>query len=355
MPLFKNFTGKFRVLITGGAGFIGSAVIRKLLLNSDCIIFNLDKMSYASDLQSIKHILNNLGNDKFPRHKLLKVDLANSFDVNESIEFADPDIILHLAAESHVDRSIEGPKAFIESNIVGTFNLLESVRKHYTNLNSKRKEQFRFLHISTDEVFGSLGEKGSFNELTRYDPRSPYSASKASSDHLVNAWHHTYGLPILMTNCSNNYGPWQNKEKLIPKIIFNAIKDNPIPIYGDGQNIRDWLYVDDHVDGLINVLNYGKIGEKYCIGGNEEHTNNEVVMLICKLLDDILPKENSHKELISYVNDRLGHDRRYSINASKIKSELYWSPKFSFKEGIESTVNWYVDYFGKFKKDKQIS
>ena len=343
--LFKNFPKKIRVLITGGAGFIGSAVIRKLLKDSDCIILNIDKMSYASDLESINYVLNNQGDEMRQRHSLIKIDLSNFSDVESAVKHADPDFVLHLAAESHVDRSIKGPSSFIESNIVGTFNLLESIRKHFENLDSKRKEIFRFLHISTDEVFGSLNDHGSFNELTRYDPRSPYSATKAASDHIVDAWYHTYDLPILITNCSNNYGPWQNKEKLIPKIIYNAVNNLNIPIYGKGENIRDWLFVEDHVEGLIKVLNYGKIGDKYCIGGNEEKTNNEVVNTICEILDDLIPKEYSYKSQIIYVKDRPGHDKRYSIDASKIKSDLNWFPKYTFKEALKITVSWYVDKF----------
>ena len=345
MKLLKNFPKKSKVLITGGAGFIGSAVIRKFLKCSDCVVFNLDKISYASDLSSIQHILNNQGDEKSSRYTLLKIDLSNSSEVDAAIKKADPDFVLHLAAESHVDRSIEGPQAFIESNVVGTFNLLESIRIHYANLTSKRKELFRFLHISTDEVFGSLGDKGKFNELTRYDPRSPYSASKAASDHLVNAWHHTYGIPTLMTNCSNNYGPWQHPEKLIPKIIFNAINDLPIPIYGNGENIRDWLFVEDHVNGLIKVLNEGIIGEKYCIGGNEERTNNEVVNNICEILDELIPRKDSYKNLINYVVDRLGHDKRYAIDASKISNELGWKPEYSFRDGLKITISWYINKF----------
>ena len=345
MKLLKNFPKKSKVLITGGAGFIGSAVIRKFLKCSDCVVFNLDKISYASDLSSIQHILNNQGDEKSSRYTLLKIDLSNSSEVDAAIKKADPDFVLHLAAESHVDRSIEGPQAFIESNVVGTFNLLESIRIHYANLTSKRKELFRFLHISTDEVFGSLGEKGKFNELTRYDPRSPYSASKAASDHLVNAWHHTYGIPTLMTNCSNNYGPWQHPEKLIPKIIFNAINDLPIPIYGNGENIRDWLFVEDHVNGLIKVLNEGIIGEKYCIGGNEERTNNQVVNNICEILDELIPRKDSYKNLINFVVDRLGHDKRYAIDASKISNELGWKPEYSFRDGLKITISWYINKF----------
>ena len=343
MDLLNKFDQKPRVLITGGAGFIGSAVIRKILSDYDCTIFNLDKLSYASDLSSIDYTLENIGDKKNLRYHFLKIDLSNYSEVADAIEFTNPDLVLHLAAESHVDRSINGPRAFIQSNILGTFNLLEAIRKHFKNLKNTRKEIFRFLHISTDEVFGSLGEKGTFNEFTKYDPRSPYSASKAASDHMVNAWHHTYGLPTLVTNCSNNYGPWQHREKLIPKIIFNAINNLAIPIYGDGENIRDWLYVEDHVNGLIEVLNKGKIGEKYCIGGNEERTNNEVVNSICTILDEARPQNKPYKRLITYVKDRLGHDKRYAIDSVKIKSELNWKPKYSFENGIKKTVLWYLN------------
>ena len=335
----------FRILITGGAGFIGSAVIRRLLQDSELIIFNLDKMGYASNLSSIQDTILSLGLGKEDRHRLLKVDLSNNLETISAINYANPDLVMHLAAESHVDRSIKGPEEFIRSNICGTFNLLEGIRNHYENLSSKRKETFRFLHISTDEVFGSLGKSGTFSESTKYDPRSPYSASKASSDHIVNAWHHTYGIPTLITNCSNNYGPWQYKEKLIPKIIHNAISNKKIPIYGNGENIRDWLFVEDHVTGLLKVLFEGKIGEKYCIGGNQEKSNNMVVNKICELLDKIEPKKISYKTLISYVEDRLGHDKRYAIDSSKIKSDLNWVPKYSFDEGLKITVLWYLNYF----------
>ena len=334
-----------RILITGGAGFIGSALIRNLLVNSNCSIFNLDKISYASDLTSIRETLNNLGEPHSNRYTFLKVNLLNENDTLSAVKFANPDYVLHLAAESHVDRSIEGPKVFIESNILGTFNLLESVREHYSNCDPRKKEYFRFLHISTDEVFGSLGFEGQFNELSRYDPRSPYSASKAASDHIVNAWYHTFDLPILITNCSNNYGPWQHAEKLIPKIIINALNNRKIPIYGNGEHIRDWLYVDDHISGILKVLNEGEIGEKYCIGGNQEKTNNEVVNSICEILDREIPRNYSYKELISYIDDRLGHDKRYALDSSKIRSQLNWKPKYSFKKGLISTVKWYVENF----------
>ena len=345
----ENLLNNSRILITGGAGFIGSALIRKLLKYSKFTIFNLDKMGYASDLSSIQDTIFSLDIEKEKRHRLLKVDLTNISDTISAVNYANPDFVMHLAAESHVDRSIKGPEEFIRSNIFGTFNLLEAVRNHYSGLNPSRKETFRFLHISTDEVFGSLGDEGMFNESTQYDPRSPYSASKASSDHIVNAWHHTFGIPSLITNCSNNYGPWQYKEKLIPKIIFNALNNKEIPIYGNGENIRDWLFVEDHVNGLIKVLLEGKIGEKYCIGGNQEKNNNEVVNYICELLDKRQPRDISYKALISYVKDRLGHDKRYAIDSSKIKSELNWQPKYTFEQGLDTTVLWYLEYFKKIK------
>ena len=345
MDIFQNFNKKATILITGGAGFIGSAVIRRLLIETDCRIFNIDKMGYASDLSSIKRTLLKLGLKHEKRHKLLKVDLRNSSAISSAIEYSNPDLIMHLAAESHVDRSINNPEEFMMSNILGTFNLLEGARKHFEKLPFERKKYFRFHHISTDEVFGTVVNNNKFNEHTRYYPRSPYSASKASSDHLVNSWHHTYGLPTLITNCSNNYGPWQYTEKLIPKIIFNAINNNKIPIYGDGSNIRDWLFVEDHVDGLLKVLKEGIIGESYCIGGNEEKSNNEVVNIICEILDKKVPQKNSYKQLINYVEDRLGHDKRYSIDTSKIKSELSWEPKYSFQEAIDITVSWYINKF----------
>ncbi len=342
MKLLNNFPEKTKILITGGCGFIGGAVIRKLLKESDCIIYNLDKMGYASDLTSIKNVLINLNIEEDTRHKLLKTDLSNYSETLSAVNYSDPDLIMHLAAESHVDRSIAGPSEFIKSNIIGTFNLLEASKVHYEKLSYKRKNHFRFHHISTDEVFGTLGEYGKFNEDTKYDPRSPYSASKASSDHLVNSWHHTFGLPTLMTNCSNNYGPWQYPEKLIPKIIINALRNSKIPIYGDGKNIRDWLYVEDHAEALIEVLNSGGIGQKYCIGGNEERSNNEIAEIVCNYLDIIYPRSNTYKKLIKYVEDRKGHDFRYAINAKKIKDKLNWEPKFTFNKGIENTVNWYL-------------
>ena len=342
MNIFEHSSKKPRILITGGAGFIGGAVIRKLLIDTECTIFNLDKMGYASDLTSIDHTLLSLGSGKEDRYFFLRVDLSNYSDTISAVNYADPDFIMHLAAESHVDRSIKGPGEFIKSNIVGTFNLLEAAKCHYDQLSNKRKTTFKFHHISTDEVFGTLGQKGKFNETSQYDPRSPYSASKASSDHLVNSWLHTYGLPTLITNCSNNYGPWQYPEKLIPKIIINALRNSEIPIYGDGENIRDWLYVEDHADALIQVLVNGNIGEKYCIGGNQEKSNNEIAEIICDCLDEICPGNNPYKKLITYVEDRQGHDFRYAIETNKINKKLNWYPKFNFKEGIRKTINWYL-------------
>ena len=342
MHIFEHSSKKPRILVTGGAGFIGGAVIRKLLTDTECIIFNLDKMGYASDLTSIDHTLLSLGSGKEDRYFFLKVDLSNYSDTISAVNYADPDFIMHLAAESHVDRSIKGPDEFIKSNIVGTFNLLEAAKCHYDQLPNQRKTTFKFHHISTDEVFGTLGQKGKFNETSQYDPRSPYSASKASSDHLVNSWLHTYGLPTLITNCSNNYGPWQYPEKLIPKIIINALRNSEIPIYGDGKNIRDWLYVEDHADALLQVIENGDIGEKYCIGGNQEKSNNEIAEIICDCLDEICPSNNPYKKLITYVEDRQGHDFRYAIETNKINKKLNWYPKFNFKEGIRKTINWYL-------------
>ncbi len=347
-PDLRNLLGeRKRILVTGGAGFIGGAVVRRLLLESDATVFNLDKMGYASDLTSIEHTIGTLAirgeGSLAPRHQLLQVDLANAEATQKAIATADPDLVMHLAAESHVDRSIEGPGAFIESNLIGTFNLLQASRIHFDQLEGKRKVNFRFHHISTDEVFGSLGATGKFSETTPYDPRSPYSASKAASDHLVNAWYHTFGLPIILTNCSNNYGPWQYPEKLIPVVILKAAAGEAIPLYGDGMNIRDWLYVEDHVDALLLAANNGRIGESYCIGGHGERTNLQVIENICSILDKIKPEGSPHRNLITFVKDRLGHDRRYAINPEKITTELGWQPRHNFEDGLEETVKWYVN------------
>ncbi len=323
-----------RILVTGGAGFIGGALVRRLLRETDAIVFNLDKLGYASDLSSI---------GEHPRHQLLKVDLVNAEATAAAIQQADPDLVFHLAAESHVDRSISGPGAFIESNVQGTFNLLQAARNHWEQLPGERKQQFRFQHISTDEVFGSLGATGRFSETTPYDPRSPYSASKAASDHLVRAWHHTYGMPVVLTNCSNNYGPWQFPEKLIPVVILKAVAGESIPLYGDGQNVRDWLFVEDHVDALLLVAQKGQIGESYCVGGFGERSNKEVVLEICNLLDQYRPSDAPYFALVTPVGDRPGHDRRYAIDSSRISSDLGWQPKHSFANGIAATLRWYLD------------
>ena len=327
-----------RILITGGAGFIGSNLIRRLLMKTNSLIFNIDKLGYSSDLSSITNLSN-----ANSRHHLLKIDLKDENETHDALKQANPDLIIHLAAESHVDRSIDNPRSFIESNILGTYNLLESTRVHYKSLTADRREKFKFHHVSTDEVYGSLGLRGKFTELTRYSPRSPYSASKAASDHLVNSWHYTYQLPVTITNCSNNYGPYQFPEKLIPLVILKALDKKKIPLYGDGKNIRDWLYVEDHVDAILTAVEKGKIGKSYCIGGNCEKSNIEVVEKICSLLDHIKPAGKPYSNLIEYVKDRPGHDRRYSIDCSLIRKELLWEPKNSFNQGMEKTVRWYLE------------
>ncbi len=293
-------------------------------------------MGYSSDLNSIGKVEKN-------KYKHFQINLKDKHSTNNAIKQADPDIVIHLAAESHVDRSIDSPKIFVDSNIYGTFNLLEASLNHWQKLSKSRKENFRFHHISTDEVFGSLGKNGIFTEKSPYQPRSPYSATKAASDHLVNSWHHTYGLPTLITNCSNNYGPYQFPEKLIPIVILKALEEKHIPIYGNGENIRDWLYVNDHIEGILLTASKGKVGESYCIGGNNEITNKQLVLKICSILDKIKPIKRSYSSFIKYIEDRPGHDKRYAIDASKIKNELGWKPKWSLDEGIKETVNWYLN------------
>ncbi|QPN64394.1 dTDP-glucose 4,6-dehydratase [Synechococcus sp. CBW1004] len=335
-----------RVLVTGGAGFIGGAVVRRLLTGSSVTVFNLDKLGYAGDLTSIEAVLADLGaaaeGPEGPRHRLLQVDLSDGAATEAAVRQADPDLILHLAAESHVDRSIEGPGAFVSSNVVGTFHLLEAARRHWEGLSASRRPHFRLHHISTDEVFGSLRATGRFSETTPYDPRSPYSASKAGSDHLVNAWHHTYGLPVVLTNCSNNYGPWQFPEKLIPVVILRALAGEPIPLYGDGANVRDWLYVEDHVDALLLAATRGQAGRSYCVGGYGERANRELVERLCDLLDRLQPEGAPHARLITRVTDRLGHDRRYAIDPARIEAELGWRPRHDLESGLEATVRWYL-------------
>ena len=328
-----------RVLVTGGAGFIGGAVVRRLLAESGVIVFNLDKLGYASDLTGIRQ---QLTGSVAERYLLQKVDLVDAQATAAAVQQSDPDLVLHLAAESHVDRSIDGPGEFLASNVSGTFNLLQAIRRHWQALPSERQEQFRFHHISTDEVFGSLGESGRFSETTPYDPRSPYSATKAASDHLVMAWHHTYGLPVVLTNCSNNYGPWQFPEKLIPVVILKALAGEPIPLYGDGANVRDWLYVEDHVDALLLAARQGRLGERYCVGGSGELSNKELVVAICELLDHLHPEGGEHARLITRVADRPGHDRRYAIDPTRIRTELGWQPSYGFEQGLEATVRWYL-------------
>ncbi len=325
-------------MVTGGAGFIGSALVRHLISDTENEILNIDKLTYSGSLLSLS------GVEHSKRYQFIKADIADKGKIQDALNRFQPDTIMHLAAESHVDRSIDGPEDFIQTNIVGTFRLLESARQYFQGLNEEKRTKFRFLHISTDEVFGSLGRTGFFSESTSYDPRSPYSASKAASDHLVRAWNHTYKLPILITNCSNNYGPYQFPEKLIPVVILNALHEKQIPVYGQGLNIRDWLFVDDHVHALMRVVSQGKVGETYLISGRNEKTNIELVKLICSHLDRLKPRSHGKKysDLITFVQDRPGHDLRYAVDSTKIQKELGWSPKFSFEEGIHATVEWYL-------------
>lgn len=327
------------ILITGGAGFIGSNFIRLALTNPDIHIINLDLLTYAGNLDSLHDVEDNL------HYTFIQGDICNQDLVKNILGNYQPDGIIHFAAESHVDRSIDGPAAFIQTNVNGTFNLLEGARQYWCGLDTEKKEQFRFIHISTDEVYGSLGEKGYFTEETLYAPNSPYSASKASSDHLARAYFHTYGLPVIITNCSNNYGPCQFPEKLIPLIILNALDGKQLPIYGTGQNVRDWLYVEDHCRAILTVLENGKLGEKYNVGGHNEKTNLSIVHTLCDILDQKKPRSDgqSYREQIMFVKDRPGHDMRYAIDASKIERELGWIPLETFETGIIKTVDWYLN------------
>jgi len=327
-----------KVLVTGGAGFIGSAVCRYLVQEKKCSVLNLDKLTYAGVPESLKEI------EDSPLYHFAKVDVCDKPAVGHLFADFQPDAVMHLAAESHVDRSIDGPAAFIETNIVGTYTMLECAREYWNGLGDDLKVKFRFHHISTDEVYGSLGDEGLFEETTPYDPHSPYSASKASSDHLVMAWYHTYRLPVVITNCSNNYGPYHFPEKLIPLVILNALDEKPLPVYGKGDNIRDWLYVEDHARALVTVVEKGRLGETYNVGGRNERTNLEVVETICTILDDIKPRSaGSYKDLITFVSDRAGHDTRYAIDATKLEHELGWKALENFDTGIRRTVQWYID------------
>ncbi len=334
-----------RILLTGGAGFIGSAVVRHLIENTRYEVANLDKLTYAGNLESLTSIAES------PRYHFFNVDICDAQALDQVFATFQPDAIMHLAAESHVDRSIDGPADFIQTNIVGTYTLLEAARRYWNGLSEEVKGAFRFHHISTDEVYGDLeGTDSLFSETTPYAPSSPYSASKASSDHLVRAWQRTYGLPVLVTNCSNNYGPYHFPEKLIPHVILNAIHGRSLPVYGDGLQIRDWLFVEDHARALCEVVRRGKVGETYNIGGHNEKTNLEVVETLCDLLEELAPNKPAgverYRDLITFVKDRPGHDLRYAIDASKIERELGWRPQETFESGIRKTVQWYLDNQG---------
>ena len=328
-----------RILVTGGAGFIGSAVVRHIVRDTDWSVANVDKLTYAGNLESLADARTS------NRHRHFKVDICDRAALDAVFHEVRPDAVLHLAAESHVDRSIDGAAPFIETNITGTYTLLEATLAYWRTLDEAARTRFRFQHISTDEVFGSLGATGRFSETTPYQPNSPYSASKAASDHLVRAWHHTYGLPTLATNCSNNYGPYHFPEKLIPLVILRALAGESLPVYGKGENVRDWLHVEDHAEALTLVLRRGRPGETYNVGGDSERTNIEVVRTICALLDEMLPgsPNRPHEKLIKFVTDRPGHDARYAIDASKIKTELGWRPRHSFDSGLRDTVRWFLD------------
>jgi len=331
-----------KILVTGGAGFIGSALIRHIIDNTDHSVVNVDKLTYAGNLESLVSV------EDSPRYFFEQVDICNAIEIRRIFDEQQPDIVMHLAAESHVDRSIDGPGDFIQTNIVGTYVLLEEARFYWSKLDGVKKDNFKFHHVSTDEVYGDLeGTDDLFTEATPYAPSSPYSASKASSDHLVRSWQRTFGLPTLITNCSNNYGPYQFPEKLIPLIILNALEGKDLPIYGDGKQIRDWLYVDDHARALLHVALNGVTGETYNIGGHNEKQNIEVVKTVCNILDQLIPSQiagiESYEQLITYVTDRAGHDVRYAIDATKIADQLGWTPEETFETGIQKTVQWYLE------------
>jgi dTDP-glucose 4,6-dehydratase len=339
--------------VTGGCGFIGSAYIRFLMNSTNHQVINIDKLTYASNLKSLEMV------EKNPRYHFVQGDILDEKLLEGLFKEFHPDYVVHLAAESHVDRSIQNSRNFIETNIVGTYNLLEISRKYWLSLSSKEKLKFKFHHISTDEVFGSLSSIGLFSEESPYDPSSPYSASKAGSDHLVRSWHKTYGLPTLISNCSNNYGPYQFPEKLIPLTIMNAMEDKPITIYGDGMNVRDWIFVEDHVEAMYAVILKGEAGNSYCIGGDNQKTNVEVVEELCNILDAILPRkpnlQSSHHDLITFIKDRPGHDFRYAIESSKIHKNLQWKPKETFQSGLKKTIEWYINNKAWLENIKQAS
>lgn len=326
-----------RFMVTGGAGFIGSALVRYLVNGLNAEVLTVDKLTYAGNLSSLRAV------ELASNHRVLRVDICDRARISEALASFRPDCIMHLAAESHVDRSITGASDFVETNVVGTFHMLEAARDYWQQLKPKTREAFRFLHVSTDEVYGSLPEDGLFTEVTRYDPSSPYSASKAASDHLATAWQRTYGLPVIISNCSNNYGPYHFPEKLIPLTILNALEGKPLAIYGRGANVRDWLYVDDHARALHLIASRGRVGEKYNVGGRSERRNTEVVKSICNLMDEFQPKATPHARSIVYVTDRPGHDARYAIDATKLETELRWRPLETFMSGLEKTVRWYLD------------
>ena len=328
-----------KIFVTGGAGFIGGNFVLKQVIQEGNEVLNFDKLTYAGNLDTLKSVI---GNDKY---QFIQGDICQRSTVKNALSQFQPDVIINFAAESHVDRSIDGPFEFIQTNIVGTAVLLDEANNYYKTLTGEMKAGFRFLHVSTDEVYGSLGDDDYFTENTAYDPSSPYSASKASSDHLVRAWNRTFGLPILITNCSNNYGPYQFPEKLIPLMILNCLKEKSLPVYGKGDNVRDWLFVEDHCDAIYSVLSSGKLGETYNIGGNNEIQNIDIVKIICEKMDEYSPRKQggNYEELITYVTDRPGHDFRYAIDASKISNELGWQPKENFETGIEKTIRWYLE------------
>jgi dTDP-glucose 4,6-dehydratase len=326
------------VLVTGGAGFIGSAVCRLLVGAKDIEVVNVDKLTYAANPRSLDPIAHNL------KYKFVRGDICDRSAMDEVFRTYRPTAVLHLAAESHVDRSITGARDFIETNILGSYQLLEAARDYHERLAPDLRARFRFVHVSTDEVYGSLGTDGRFHELSPYQPSSPYAASKAASDHLAQAWYKTYGLPVIVSNCSNNYGPYQFPEKLIPLMILNAVEFKPLPVYGAGTNVRDWLYVDDHAEALATLLDRGKPGEKYNFGGDSERTNLTVVQLICDILDRIVPSDQSRRSLITFVTDRPGHDLRYAIDASHAQEQLGWRPRETFETGLERTIRWYLDH-----------